>query len=210
MKKNIAVVGCGYWGKNLVRNFHEIGALNTVCDVNERNLEQCAKEYSGLKLSGSYAEVLADTDITGVVIATPAVTHYALAKEGLDASSWLEELAIALDEGEQSVARLAEHLSGRLDVGSEPIDVQGRHRPRPDLYRDVVQFLDPREEREQLASDPGIPAQLLLQVVDRLPDPVDRFGSGMVHEGAGLPLVRTDPPARSHHPAHLGDRALGS
>ena len=38
MKKNIAVVGCGYWGKNLVRNFYELNSLHTICDEDEKRL----------------------------------------------------------------------------------------------------------------------------------------------------------------------------
>ena len=45
MKKNIAVIGCGYWGKNLVRNFHEIGALAAVCDFDYATAEKFAEQY---------------------------------------------------------------------------------------------------------------------------------------------------------------------
>ena len=46
MKKNIAVVGCGHWGKNLVRNFYELGVLASICDPNIDIAEQYSKQYS--------------------------------------------------------------------------------------------------------------------------------------------------------------------
>ena len=53
MKKNIAVVGCGHWGKNLVRNFAELGALAAVCDPNIELAQSHAKQYKVNKLSFS-------------------------------------------------------------------------------------------------------------------------------------------------------------
>ena len=46
MKKNIAVVGCGYWGKNLVRNFSELGALSSICDPSTEIANKYASQYN--------------------------------------------------------------------------------------------------------------------------------------------------------------------
>ncbi|KKL84888.1 hypothetical protein LCGC14_1960260, partial [marine sediment metagenome] len=46
--KNIAVIGAGYWGKNLVRNFHELGSLHTICDSETRTLLDFSNKYPGL------------------------------------------------------------------------------------------------------------------------------------------------------------------
>ena len=51
MKKNIAVVGCGYWGKNLVRNFFELGVLVAVCDPDDKLANFYANEYKVNNLS---------------------------------------------------------------------------------------------------------------------------------------------------------------
>ncbi len=83
--KNIAVIGTGYWGKNLVRNFHSLGALRSICDVDSSTVEQFQKEYSGISGTNSFADIVADDKISGVVIATPAETHFALARESLAA-----------------------------------------------------------------------------------------------------------------------------
>ena len=70
MKKNIAVVGCGHWGKNLVRNFYEIGCLYAVCDPNQELATKFSNEYNVKNLS--FEEILLNNEIEGVVLAVPA------------------------------------------------------------------------------------------------------------------------------------------
>ena len=79
----IAVVGCGHWGKNLVRNFSELGVLRYVCDVDCHRVDTVAREYGVAAVS--FDDVLT-SDVIGVVIATPAVQHYALAKAAFEAN----------------------------------------------------------------------------------------------------------------------------
>ena len=83
MKKNIAVAGCGHWGKNLVRNFSELGALTAVCDPNAELAKHYADQYDVNNLS--FAEILKDTGIEGVVFAVPAPLHASLAIEAMNA-----------------------------------------------------------------------------------------------------------------------------
>ena len=78
----VAVVGSGYWGRNLVRNFHELGALSTVVDVREDALRESQARY-GVKTTQDFDAVLADPSIDAVVIAAPATQHYELAKKSL-------------------------------------------------------------------------------------------------------------------------------
>ncbi len=77
---NIAVIGSGYWGKNLVRNFNELGALHTICDSNPATLRCFQEKYPDKNFQTSTDAVLQNPDIDAVVIATPAETHYELAK----------------------------------------------------------------------------------------------------------------------------------
>jgi len=79
----IAVIGAGYWGKNLVRNFSELKVLDAICDVDGEILKQYSDKNLNIKLLDSYTKVLDDKNITGVVIATPVVTHYELAKHAI-------------------------------------------------------------------------------------------------------------------------------
>ena len=83
MKKNIAVVGCGHWGKNLVRNFAELGALAAVCDPNDKLAQSYAEQYNVGNLS--FAAILANPAIEGVVLAVPAPLHASIAIEAMNA-----------------------------------------------------------------------------------------------------------------------------
>ena len=83
MKKNIAVVGCGHWGKNLVRNFAELGALAAVCDPNAKLAQSYAEQYNVGNFS--FATILANPFIEGVVLAVPASLHASMAIEAMNA-----------------------------------------------------------------------------------------------------------------------------
>ena len=80
---SIAVIGTGCWGKNLVRNFHSLGALHTVCDANPDTLQNFMQNYPGVLGVSSYSEILTNNDIKGIVISTPAEMHADMAKEAL-------------------------------------------------------------------------------------------------------------------------------
>jgi predicted dehydrogenase len=117
-KPHVAVVGCGYWGKNLVRNFHQLGTLALVCDAAEAGRAQAAQMAPQIPVVSSMADVLASS-ATGVVIATPAETHYALARQALKAGkdTFVEKpLALTYEEG-ATLVRLAEKAGCILMVG---------------------------------------------------------------------------------------------
>lgn len=98
---SIAVVGCGSWGRNLVRNHAEIGSLQLVCDSNETVLSQLQAQYPHIRTCLSPSDVLPDPSIKGVVIATPAETHFSLAREFLLAGKHVYvEKPLALDDRE--------------------------------------------------------------------------------------------------------------
>jgi UDP-2-acetamido-3-amino-2,3-dideoxy-glucuronate N-acetyltransferase len=79
---NVAVVGAGYWGKNLVRNFYELGVLRAVCDTQQKTLDEVHNKY-GVKVTLAIDEILSDQNIKAVVIAAPAALHYELVKKAL-------------------------------------------------------------------------------------------------------------------------------
>ena len=110
-KKTIAMVGCGYWGKNLVRNFASLGALAAVVDADRAVADRFAAEYDVRALS--WREVLNNPSIPAVSIATPAALHAALAREALAAGKdVLVEKPLALDISE------AEELCRAADAGN--------------------------------------------------------------------------------------------
>ncbi len=81
---NVGIVGCGYWGPKLVKNFYELPDSNlvSVCDLDESRLLQTKKLYPHISITTCFKDLLQD-EIDAVVIATPANTHYELAKEAL-------------------------------------------------------------------------------------------------------------------------------
>ncbi len=115
----VAVVGMGYWGKNLVRNFYELGALHSICDSDPSVVETCRSKYGGVAYCGDYAKVLADESVKAVALATPAVTHYQMAKQALLAGKdvFVEKpMAVKVPEAEELVS-LADSRKKILMVG---------------------------------------------------------------------------------------------
>jgi len=115
----VAVAGVGYWGKNLVRNFHDLGALSVLCDAQSSVEATCREQYGDVRFCRDFGDVLSDPSITAVAIATPAVTHFEMAKAALAAGKdvFVEKpLAIDVRHGEDLV-RLAEAEGRILMVG---------------------------------------------------------------------------------------------
>jgi len=83
MERNIAVVGCGYWGKNLVRNFAQLGALHTICDSDVHKIGELKSLYPGVNAETDYRRLLENEEIKGLLVATLAALHYFMAREAL-------------------------------------------------------------------------------------------------------------------------------
>lgn len=114
----LAVIGCGYWGKNLVRNFHQLGVLKTVCDATDAGRAAAAAIAPGVSIVSTIDDVLT-SDIQGVVIATPAETHASLVTAALTAGKdvFVEKpLALTYEQG-ASLVRLADQEHRILMVG---------------------------------------------------------------------------------------------
>jgi len=118
---NIAVVGSGYWGKNLVRNFHDLGALIAICDKDRSVLDNFKEKYEGISTTEDLDHLLDESvfQIDAVAIATPAATHYNLAKKCLLAGKHVfveKPLALTGEEG-QDLIEIAEKNHLTLMVG---------------------------------------------------------------------------------------------
>ena len=81
----VALAGLGYWGPNLARNFDELAELAWLCDLSEENRERFAARFPNARMTGDFDEVLADDSVEAVIVATPVVTHFDLAKRALEA-----------------------------------------------------------------------------------------------------------------------------
>lgn len=121
MNTKVGIIGCGLWGRNIVRNFYNIEALDTVCDLDPENIAFVKKEYSNVKTTDCFKNMLDNPEISGIIVATPSHTHYKLVKEALlagkhvyvekpIATSYLEaqELTDLADENE--LALMVGHL----------------------------------------------------------------------------------------------------
>ena len=115
----LALIGGGYWGRNLARNFHALGALHTLCDNSQATLDSYGADYGTVQKITQFGDVLADKDITQVAIAAPAVVHYQLAKAALEAGKDVfVEKPICLDLAEaRSLVDLASANQRVLMVG---------------------------------------------------------------------------------------------
>ncbi len=116
---HLAVAGMGYWGKNLVRNFAQLGALSAVCDSNAGVEETLGRDYPGVRYLRDFRAVLADDSIHAVALATPAITHFDMARAALEAGKdvYVEKpLAIDVKEG-RALVELAAKRGRILMVG---------------------------------------------------------------------------------------------
>jgi predicted dehydrogenase len=115
---SVAVIGCGYWGRNLVRNFHQLGALAVVCDATSAGRQQAAEIAPGVPVVAELMAAL-DDGVQGVVIATPAETHAEIARAALLAGKdvFVEKpLALTAADG-RALVSLAEERGRILMVG---------------------------------------------------------------------------------------------
>jgi UDP-2-acetamido-3-amino-2,3-dideoxy-glucuronate N-acetyltransferase len=135
MSEQVAVIGCGYWGKNLVRNFAQLRSLRWICDSHESALKAQSKLYPEVSITLQIEEVLNDTGVRGIVIATPAATHYAVAKAAIlkGKDVFVEKpLALHYHEGRELV-ELAQARGVILMVGHIL-----EYHPAVALLRDII------------------------------------------------------------------------
>ena len=112
----ISVVGCGYWGKNLVRNFAELKVLRSVCDANIKFAEKSSQAHGVPALT--FEQVL-NSDCDGVVIAAPAAQHFDLTQRALKAGKHVfveKPLSLRIDEA-QKLCDLSVQGNRKLMVG---------------------------------------------------------------------------------------------
>jgi predicted dehydrogenase len=118
---HVGVIGCGYWGPNLIRNLLANRKCDriTICDANEENLERARERFPHLRCVSRVEELLADSSVEAVLIATPVSTHFPLATACLESGrhTFVEKpLASSVVEAEKLI-QLADRTGATLMVG---------------------------------------------------------------------------------------------
>ena len=115
----IALVGCGYWGRNLCRNFHALNALDRVIDATESGQAQARLIAQGIEVSSNVEDALNDSEINAIALATPAETHAALAIRAMKAGKdvFVEKpMALTLEDAKRMKV-VADQAKSILMVG---------------------------------------------------------------------------------------------
>ena len=109
--KNISVIGCGYWGKNLVRNFSDLNLLNSLYDPDKEAASRLSEQFE-IPFRKNLKEIMEDKAVEGIVIATPAPTHHQIALEAFrnEKHVFVEKpIATRKKEAEEMIAASREH-----------------------------------------------------------------------------------------------------
>lgn len=110
-EQKIAVLGCGIWGRNIVRNFYNLNALGMVCDLDDENLAKVKEQYPDVKTTKDFNDILNNKEITGVVVVTPSHTHYRFVKAMLEAGKHVYV--------EKPISTVAQEAKDLTDVADE-------------------------------------------------------------------------------------------
>jgi UDP-2-acetamido-3-amino-2,3-dideoxy-glucuronate N-acetyltransferase len=192
--KNIAVIGAGYWGKNLVRNFHQLGALKAICDADESIRSQMAANYPDAEIVRKINDIFEDETIQSVIIASPAVTHYDLARKALEAGKHVfveKPLSLTYEDG-QYLVNLAHRVQRVLFVGHilhyhaaviklKEIIKGGRIGRLQYIYSRRLSLGKIRREENSLWSFAPHDISLILSIAGEDPCYVDAIGSNFLH-----------------------------
>ena len=195
-RPRVAVIGCGYWGKNLVRDFAGHGALEAIVEANPATRDAQVKQYGVRALT--VEEALADAAVDGVVIAAPAELHHDLAKRALLAGKHVyveKPLALSVKDGAELVA-LAARSGLRLMVGHllqyhpaflalKAFVASGQIGRITYVYSNRLSFGILRREEDVLWSFAPHDLSMILSLVGEEPTEVQAFAAPTLHPTIG-------------------------
>lgn len=191
----IAVIGAGYWGKNLIRNFAELDSLYAICDNNSDSVKEIKEKYNQVKFFSCFEECLNDKNVTAVVISTTAELHYPMVKTALIAGKdvFVEKpLALKAEEGEELVG-LAEEKNKIIMVDhvlryhpailrlKELID-DGKLGKLQYIYSNRLNIGKLRREENILWSFAPHDISVILYLVEEFPQKVKAFGEAYIQQ----------------------------
>ena len=192
----VACIGGGYWGKNLIRNFNDLGALSWVCEVDVNTRDQLRSKYPTIRFTDNVDQVLSNVDITGVAIATPAATHGELVRRALAAGKdvFVEKpLCLSVNEGNQLVALAAEKkrilMVGHLlwyhpaVLKLKQLVEDGELGRIQYIYSNRLNLGKIRREENILWSFAPHDISVILGLVGEMPDDIHARGGNYLHDG---------------------------
>ena len=120
MQLKIGVIGCGYWGNHILRNFNnsELWELKYACDLEDSQLNKVKNLYPDTIRTKEYQDILNDPEINAISIATPVHTHYEIAKASLLAGkhTWVEKPLTSSSKDAQELIDIAKEKNLILNV----------------------------------------------------------------------------------------------
>jgi UDP-2-acetamido-3-amino-2,3-dideoxy-glucuronate N-acetyltransferase len=195
-KLNVAVIGTGYWGKNLLRNFDALNSLYAFCDADDASRSGHEPNYPAARSFKSYADVLADEAVDAVAIATPAATHGALVRQALDAGkNVFVEKPLCLDIEEAEALRdLALARQNTLMVGHlllyhpafravKEYVASGRLGGLRYIYSNRLSLGKIRKEENALWSFAPHDISMILSLSGKMPEKITATGGHFLHDG---------------------------
>jgi UDP-2-acetamido-3-amino-2,3-dideoxy-glucuronate N-acetyltransferase len=191
----VAVIGCGYWGKNIVRNFAELGQLRSVCDPFPANAQAMSAQFGVPALD--YAQILSDPGVKGIAIAAPAPLHADLACRAIEAGKHVmveKPIALSLGDAQRMIDTAAAHgkllMVGHL-LNYHPAFLKvvelvkggdiGKIRR---IYSNRLSLGKLRTDEDVMWSFAPHDVSMILRLAgDRLPDRIDAHGAAYLSEG---------------------------
>jgi UDP-2-acetamido-3-amino-2,3-dideoxy-glucuronate N-acetyltransferase len=191
----IACIGGGYWGKNLIRNFSDLGVLAWICELDAERRSHLGATYPTAKLTDDMDQVLADPEVVGVAIATPAETHGALVRQALLSGKDVlveKPLCLSVEEGQQLVD-LASKKRRVLMVGHllwyhpavlrlQALIEEGELGRIQYVYSTRLNLGRIRREENILWSFAPHDISVILGLVGEMPDAIDAQGGNYLHD----------------------------
>ena len=210
----IALVGCGYWGKNLCRNFHALGALSSVVDATESGQVTARSISPDTEITDSLDDVLKNNKILGVALATPAETHAKLAIQAMQAGKdvFVEKpMALTLEDAEK-MKEVAEQTARILMVGHlleyhpavlklREMIASGELGKINYIYSNRLNFGKVRTEENSLWSFAPHDVSVILRLMGHSPVEVSACGGSYLTYGIAdttLSNLRFDDESRAH------------
>lgn len=187
------MIGAGYWGKNLVRNFHELGVLYGICESDPEN--KIFEHYPDARKFTSFTEVLEKAEIDAVAIATPAESHYPLAKDALSHSKHVfveKPLCLSVRDG-MELGKLSREKKLTLMVGHllqyhpaflklKELVSSGKLGKVQYMYSNRLNIGKIRREENILWSFAPHDISMLLSLAGEMPHHVRATGGNYLHE----------------------------